>query len=166
MMLRATDIEIVVARHFHWRQNLIVPNVSWGIWDLGYEADMVVLRPSGYALEVEIKVTKSDIKADLSKRHTHNSKLFRELWFAVPAKLAGDPNIPKRAGILAIHERYHGDGWTAIPERMPQRNKEAVQWDQERRDKLLHLGCMRIWSLKEHLATLRQRGEGPRGSNT
>ena len=52
--LTAQDIERLVAAHFDHRANLIVPNVSWG-WGLAYEADMVVVRPSGYAMEIEIK---------------------------------------------------------------------------------------------------------------
>ena len=85
--MTAREVEIGVADKFNYRQNVIVPNVSWGI-GLRYEADLVVLRPSGYAVEVEIKVNASDIKADLKKRHQHDSKLFRELWFAVPEELA------------------------------------------------------------------------------
>jgi hypothetical protein len=67
----AQDIEIAVAEHFNSRQNLIVPNVHWG-WMLQYEADMVILRQSGYAVEVEIKVSAADIKRDLRKHHQHD----------------------------------------------------------------------------------------------
>jgi hypothetical protein len=103
MRVTSQDIEIAVADYFDYRRNLVVPNVSWGL-GLLYEADMVVLRPSGFAVEVEIKVTASDIKADLKKKHQHNSLLFRELWFAVPEHLAGNENIPQHAGILSVKD--------------------------------------------------------------
>ena len=104
--MTANEVEIEVAKHFGWRQNVIVPNVYWGL-GLNYEADMVILRPSGWAIEIEIKVTRADIKADL-KKHKHNftneQSKFRQFYFAVPKIIADDPRIPERAGILAIHE--------------------------------------------------------------
>lgn len=67
--MRTSDIEIAVASHFNWRQNIIVPNVSWGLFGDGREIDLAIVRPSGWLVEVEIKITASDIKADLRKRH-------------------------------------------------------------------------------------------------
>jgi len=37
--MKATDVELVLSDHFNYRQNLIVPNVYWGM-NLLYEADM------------------------------------------------------------------------------------------------------------------------------
>ncbi len=148
--ITAQQIEIAVANHFGYRQNLIVPNVYWGL-GLNYEADLVVLRPSDWAIEVEIKVTAADIKADLSKRRQHDSNLFRELYFAVPECLSENPNIPERAGILSVS--WHGlHGWRVKKVRDAARRKTARKWKPETRQKLCELAAMRIWSLKEHLA--------------
>jgi hypothetical protein len=153
--LTAPDIEILIARHFNYRTNIIVPNVSWGL-GLLYEADLVVLRPSGYAVEVEIKISRSDIKADLNKRHCHDSIYFRELYFAVPSDIADDPNIPERAGILAIGTSKNGV--ETIKKMRPAKiYKQAKRWDQKKIDKLLHLGSMRIWGLKENLKAQKMR---------
>lgn len=141
------EIEIAVARFFNSRVCTIVPNVSWGL-GLNYEADMVVLMSSGYAYEVEIKTSKSDIKADLKKCHGHNSRLFRRLYFAVPDYLANDGNIPQKAGIISVYRDDFGGNQCKII-RQPTINKIAIKFSPEKREKLLHLGCMRIWSLKE-----------------
>jgi len=149
--LTAQDIEIAVALHFGYRANVIVPNVSWGL-RLTYEADLVVLRPSGWAEEIEIKTTASDIKADLKKRQQHNSLWFRKLWFAVPDKLAAHPDIPGRAGILSV--TAPNDVSTV---RGPKVNRNAKPMPDDVIAKLLKLGCMRIWTLKSALA--RRRAE-------
>ena len=98
------------------------------------------------AIEIEIKTTASDIKADLKKRRQHNSDLFRELWFAVPSNLVEHPEIPARAGIFAVEQ---DENWHYVRKIRPaRRNPNARRWTAEQRLKLLHLGVMRIWGLK------------------
>lgn len=154
--LTAQQVEIVVANYFDYRRNLIVPNVYWGL-GLHYEADLVVLRPSGWAIEVEIKVSAADIRADLNKRRQHDSNLFRELYFAVPESLATNPNIPQHAGILSVY--WHNDAWLKVKKvREATRRKTATKWKPETRQKLCELAAMRIWNLKQHLATKTRKG--------
>ncbi len=153
--MNATDIELAVASHFNYRVNVIVPNVFWGIYGLQYEADVVVLRQSGFAVEIEIKTNKADIERDLRKRHQHRSRLFRELWFAVPDHLAQDSNIPEHAGILAVIDTGRHHKVSKI--RPPKINKTAMRWPDTSRTKLLHLGVMRIWGLKSNLMAQKQR---------
>jgi len=152
--MTAQEVENAVALHFNFRQNLIVPNVHWGM-GLRYEADLVVLRRSNLALEVEIKVTASDIKADAKKRHCHDSNLFKELWFAVPRALDEHSDIPARAGILSVASRT--EGYYVRVCRGAKTNRAAKRWTDDQRLKLASLGCMRIWTLKEALATAKRR---------
>jgi hypothetical protein len=147
--MTSQHIEIAVAKHFCYRRQLIVPNVSWGM-GLRYEADVVVLRPSDWGIEVEIKISGADIKADLKKKHQHDSNLFKELWFAVPTELNNHYCIPSHAGILSIDNRQRV---TVI--RKPVANKNARKWTPKQRMKLLHLASMRTWALKQ---TILQRG--------
>ena len=155
MRITAQRIELVVAEHFCYRRNLIVPNVHWGL-NLPYEADLVVLRPSNYAIEVEIKISASDIRADLKKRRQHDSNLFRELYFAVPEELSENTNIPEHAGVLSIYE--YKPGWLKVKKiRNPALRKTAVKWKPETRQKLCELAAMRIWSLKHHLSNIRNK---------
>lgn len=159
--MTSTDIEMQVAKYFNYCTNIIVPNVSWGIYGLRYEADVVVLRPSGFAVEIEIKISKADIKRDLQKTHRHGSKLFRELWFAVPDILAQDQNIPEYAGVLAVTAK--GDSFEIHKVRLPKINKSAILWPETSRNKLLHLGAMRIWGLKSNLMAQKLRHQGRHG---
>lgn len=146
--ITAMRIELECAEYFNYRLNLIVPNVSWMLGRR--EADLVVLRPSNYAVEVEIKVSASDLKADLKKWHGHKSRLFRELWFAVPDALKDPPAIPERAGILAITGEIGSKyGRYRVNKIRPAKhNPIAIKWTPEQREKLLHLAAMRIWGLK------------------
>lgn len=147
--ITARDVEFAAACAFDYRANIIVPNVAWGL-GLRYEADMVVLRASGWAEETEIKVSASDIVRDLSKRHSHDSKLFRRFWFAVPEALAQHPMIPERAGILSVFKNRYGR-YEAKVLRVARVNPDARKLTDSERQKLLHLGCMRIWNLKQHI---------------
>lgn len=172
MKLTAQDIEIAVAKHFGTRQNLIVPNVSWG-WGLNHEADMIVLRPSGLCDEIEIKTTASDIRADLKKRVGHwESRRIARVWFAVPDSLASNADIPAVAGVLSIirgHQHY-ADGvltwrpwqpgdtsWVdhvKVVRPAKLRDKASrMTATVEQRLKLAELGTLRIWSLKQALAS-------------
>lgn len=150
----AQEVEIAVANYFCYRRNIIVPNISWGM-GLRYEADVVVLRPSDYAVEIEIKVSAADIKADLKKKYQHDSNLFCELWFAVPEELTEHPDIPKHAGVLSV-----GKLGRVKVIRKPKRNKAGKKWTQEQRGKLLHLASMRTWTLKQNLLRHRKLSEG------
>lgn len=140
----ADQIEVAVARHLDWRQNLIVPNVFWGLPGLHYEADMVVVRSSGWAWEIEIKVRAADIVADGKKRHHHDSWWFQQLWFAVPSELSAHPAIPAQAGILAVAADR-----TVTAVRAARRNEHARKFSPADQYRLAVLGTMRIWSLKD-----------------
>lgn len=161
----AQQIEMAVAGHFNPRQNLIVPNVSWGLFRY-HEADLIVLSKANWCSEVEIKVTAQDIKADQKKRHEHFEDNIRDLWFAVPKHLENDDNIPVHAGILSI-ERYHYRKhlcYRVVRKRLPVSNKKARKFTDAERNKLLRLGCLRIWMLKakldEHRSFLKEKVTG------
>lgn len=146
--MNARDIEIAVARFLGWRDKIIVPNVSWGL-GLRHEADLLVLRKSGYCEEYEIKVTLSDLRRERAKGHGHRSRYIRALWFAVPEALAADlSEFPDGAGVVSVRER---DRYCRVV-RPARKYRTAEKLPEDKRWKLLHLGCMRIWALKQTLA--------------
>lgn len=164
--MKAEDIEYAVANYYGWRQNIIVPNVSWGMPGLRYEVDMFILRPSGYAVEVEIKISLSDIKADLKKAHQHDSNYFRELYFAMPQELIEKAIefIPERAGIFypktekVVYGKMN-DLHTVVEARAEifrkaEINKSAEKLSDNNIEILTKLGCMRIWRLKKRLLNI------------
>ena len=163
--MHAGDIEIAIARYLNPRQNLIVPNVSWG---LGlYEKDLLVLTQSGYAWEIEIKVSLSDLIADKKKIHHHYSEKIKRLYFAVPEALQEKAllHIPDRAGLFIIgtSEEHRRNcvryGLTNPYVRLiksPKINQLARKFTDKEIKKLYELAAMRIWSLKEVIYKLQR----------
>jgi hypothetical protein len=149
------EMELALVQYFDARRNIIVPNVSFG-FDI-HECDLLILRPSGHAIEVEIKISRSDLKKDQKKRHNHHDRKnrIRELWFAVPDYL-GDVQdlIPERAGIMTIRRSEWNGRLYASKVRDAKAEATAVKLDDQQRLKLTRLGTMRIWSLKRKIINL------------
>ena len=154
--LTTLDMEIALARHFNYRQNIIVPNVSWG-FGLLYEADMLIITPRGYITEIEIKITKQDIDREKKKKGLahHNSKIKRFIY-AVPDYLSDYRGIPNNGGLISVSKTRNfynpGEEYTHCRIiKSPSINSKAIPISDGDRLKLLHLGCMRIWTLKKKL---------------
>lgn len=144
----AKEIEVAVAKHFGIRRNIIVPNVSWGF--LTHEVDLLVVTGSGWAWEVEIEVSRQDLIRDQKKRHQHISQSIKRLWFAIPERLLRySQDVPAKAGILVVREDGVVAEW-----RTGQANAYAHKLTGEDRLKILRLGVMRIWALKEKILKL------------
>jgi len=154
--LTTPKLELLVAGHFGTRQNIIVPNVSWGL--LNHEADLLVCRPSLWAEEVELKISKADLRRDRAKdrgRGHKVSKLIRKLWFAVPEELAGMEEIPDWAGIIkAVYDPRRGH-WYTQTVRAPKAIKGARKLTLDELHQLMRLGVLRVWTLKHKVASYR-----------
>ncbi len=84
--LSVKEIQALLAEHFGIRNNIIVPNVSWGLLD--YEADLLIMNKTGYVTEIEIKRSWSDFLADFKKDDVaHKSELIYQFWYCVPEEL-------------------------------------------------------------------------------
>lgn len=143
----AREIELSIAAYFDSRINIIVPNVSWGLFN--YEMDIVVLKPNGDVYEIEIKISKSDLRADNKKRHQHRNKSARRLYFAIPEKLKLNhciEHIPERAGILVVDTRG-----IVTEYRKAEDDRAANKFDDKKRITLARLGALRVWNLKRNL---------------
>lgn len=156
--MKTIDIEIAVMQKMGVRKYVIVPNVSWGISRPGigelHECDILALSLSGYATEIEIKITKGDLLKDAEKPHAHDSSFIKKLYFAIPEKLleVAKENIPKRAGIMVVTKSRNSEGFETRIVRKAKTNKDAVQWIEDERNQLMRLGCMRILGLKKKIA--------------
>jgi hypothetical protein len=154
MKVTAQKIEIALSRKFDYRQNLIVPNVSWGLWL--HECDLLIMSKSGYLTEIEIKVSTSDLKKDAQKRHGHHNEKIKKLYFAIPEKLLKHESfIPERAGIIIYNSerdwcRFHRNAKT---------NNTAKPLSVEDQYQLARLGALRIWGLKSKIENLKHRCE-------
>jgi hypothetical protein len=140
------EIELAISSYFDPRRNTIVPNVWWGM-GFDHECDLLVLTKSGFAYEVEIKISRSDLRADLRKRNGHESKYIKKLYFAMPDKMETCVDlVPGRAGILLVQQT---GGVRKIRE--AKQVSEAKPFPVEKQLKLAQLGTMRIWTLKREL---------------
>lgn len=158
--MKTIEIEIAIMQYIGIRQNLIVPNVSWGVAGL-HECDILSLSASKYATEVEIKVTKHDLLKDKEKRHGHLHDHITYLFFAVPKSLEAVAleAIPERAGLFTV-ENIRSEtftvgvyNWTLKVEQAKGcvRNKKGVKWSDIERYQLARLGTMRILGLKQKI---------------
>lgn len=149
-MIKTKEIELALSNYYGTRQNLIVPNVSWGLNI--HECDMLVIRPSNWAIEIEIKISKSDLKADLKKEHQHKSNLLKELWFAMPDEYVDDwiEFVPKRAGVLGVKKILATNGkityYSTYQYRQAELNRNARKLNDIEIAKVGKLGVMRYWN--------------------
>ncbi len=158
--LTTSEIELAVAKYFKVRLHIIVPRLSYG-FDWIHECDLFFIQRNGYAFEVEIKRSKSDLLADFNKGHDHKDKKnrIRELYFAIPENLYESCKdiIPKNVGILVCGKWLHDDGRIIVSvctKRQAVKVKGARKLTLEEQLTIARLGTMRIWSLKEKLIKL------------
>jgi len=153
-LITTIEMEVAIAKYFNFRKNIIVPNISWG-FDI-HECDLFVIRNSGFAVEVEIKISRSDLLKDFKKEHNHYDVKHRiaEFYYALPNYLYESCRdiIPDSAGIIICekHSNYKNvEIITASLKKRAKRIKDARILTEREQMKIARLGAMRIWSLKE-----------------
>jgi hypothetical protein len=152
--MTAHDIELAMARHLgilhpHGgmgnNRNLLIPNFT--AMFLCHECDLLWVTRSGWGHEIEIKISRADLKADLKKDHQHIHGLISYLWFAIPDTLRDCIDlVPERAGIFLVDS-------TGFVRKIRNAKKEpgARQFTLDERVHLGHIAAMRIWGLKRKL---------------
>ena len=123
---------------------------------------MLVARQSGYCVEIEIKRSLSDLKADF-KKHEHKHSLIKELYYAVPEKIRvkAEELIPVHAGIITFYRGYAKISELPYTDmkiiRKAVANKDARPLSFNETQHLAVLGTMRIWKLKRTIFELKER---------
>ena len=151
--MKTIEIEYAISRRFDIRSHLIVPNVSWGA--LNHEADVLVVRSTGYCLEFEIKRSFADFKKDFEKWKWRGGldKCIKEFWYVFPAELwhkrEGDIKqlLPDFAGVLVAYNDETGFGYTKV-KRDPEQMKGVIPMNDKQMYNVARLGTLRIWNLK------------------
>lgn len=154
------EMEVVLSEYLNFRKNIVVPNVSWGMFS--HECDLIRLTPAGYCSEIEIKISLADLKKDAQKRHKHidgggyRENKIKYLYFAIPEYLEKHIDlIPDRAGVLIVKE-IKKDWWPAPELRVYETRKPEIQsnykFTEKQRFRLLELMALRIWGLKKKLS--------------
>lgn len=158
--MKTIDIEFAIYKRFDERTHLMVPNISWGL--LSHEADMLVVRQSGYCLEFEIKRTFADYNADFKKYKWKLglSKKIKLFYYAFPAELWHKREndirniLPDFAGVLVAYNSDTFPYSKIIREAKP--NPGAVPLSQSQMYDVARLGTMRIWNLKRQIIKLKK----------
>lgn len=145
--MKTEEVELAVVKFFEKTAELIVPNVSWGL-DLNYEADLMILSKGDYLYEVEIKVSKSDMKADLKKHMAHSCIYVKRLYYAFPEELLelALQILPEDVGLLSVY--CDRNGHTRLDEKRKPKDRESIKMPLLKQYKLARLGALRIWNLK------------------
>jgi len=112
------------------------------------------LNKTGYATEIEIKISAADLRKDKKKGHGHNHNYIKYLYYAVPSSLVdlALDEIPETAGlyeVLGICSVKRGVISQVRMVRQAKARKAAVKWDESERLALARLGSLRILNLKE-----------------
>lgn len=169
--VRCIDIELAIFRLYDIRQYIIVPNVSDQMCLVPFETDMLVLTQSGYATGFEIKVSKSDLLADLKKKQyrmfkdkengillqeLYYAKKFKYFYYAVPKKLEETAlsMIPEFVG-LYVYEKFEYPKLPIFKCVKEAKKLKTDFWSEKSKNELMRLGCMRIYSLKQGLSCRR-----------
>jgi len=146
-----TDIAHAIATNkihrWHFTKMLVVRNVTWGLGFL-YELDLLAVSKTGVAHEIEIKVSKSDLKRDRLKRHRHDSQRIKYLWFAGPVEMR-EPFlelVPSRAGIILYDPKATNLKDELEIARKAKKNALARDLTDVEQFKLARLGTMRYWT--------------------
>ena len=145
--MKTDELELAVVSFFDTRAELIVPNVSWGL-GLNYEADLMILNKSEYLYEVELKVSKSDMKADLKKHMAHSCKYVKRLYYAFPEELLETALqiLPEDVGLISAY--YDSAGRPRVTEKRKPKDRECEKMPIRKQYELARLGALRIWNLK------------------
>lgn len=160
------EMECAVANFLNYRSNLIVPNVHWGM--ALHECDLLVVTKAGYAWEIEIKISKADLKKDAEKSHEHRDARIKHLYFAIPDYLEDCIDlIPERAGVIVVTtgelQVTHYEGRKHVwprrcrTVRKAEVNKAARPFSEADRYKVARLGALRIWRLKQKTTDAQQQ---------
>jgi hypothetical protein len=121
-----------------WTEELSVDKLRWNflssstvryhinglyVFSHTWESDFLALTKSGYLYEGEVKISKSDFKADFKKKDKHTllqesyekiegveGKLRPHYFFyVVPEKLITEDEVPEYAGLIYVHATIIGN---------------------------------------------------------
>lgn len=151
------EMEVALMKHFKFTQNVVVPNISFGMGL--HECDLLVVRKSMWMIEIEIKISKQDFLNDLKKKHGHKDRKNRikELYYAIPDYIYDDVKslLPKNAGLIVCSKKRNKIFCGVVVK--PKKIKNSRKLTQKEYIKLLELGCMKIFAVKNRLSKVTKK---------
>ena len=130
---------------------IVVPNALLG----PYEADFITITKSDYLIEVEIKISISDFRADFKKKHYHDCPEVNALYYAFPKELYEKHKAEMEelcdkvgAGIILIRAGEYSSFFDKIAKKPKLRKVAPLTVYQKL--KFAKLGCLRWPSIWHH----------------
>jgi len=114
--MTADYIKMCVACYFRFARGCPVVTIEyWHYQDSVVQQDVLVLDKHNRPIEIEVKISLSDFKAD-AKKHIWSFRNRGErwpwkFWYAIPADLvpAVEPLLREGVGLLSVDHYEHGD---------------------------------------------------------
>ena len=155
MIPTVEEIEVALARLFDIQKHLCLPTTTMFF---EHEIDFLAVRQSGYAVEVEIKRSVFDMKAEKKKTHNHESNKIVEVYYCFPKDIIDQCFllVPKEAGVLQVKSNGVG-GWKVTCIRSPVRNKNARKLTEKEINKILRYSNYRVWGFKRKIVKLQKQ---------
>lgn len=144
------------------RSVLVIPNCHW----TGHEADLLVVEQKLRLIDVEIKISRADLRADIKKdkwwsgrpwsqratprtRNEWPPKVWKH-YYAVPASIWTEKlyeSIPRNSGVILLHEplKARPNHWLHVLRRATP-NKEAKAISASDAVDLARLASLRMWT--------------------
>ena len=171
--MTSADITRALARHIDYRRNVIVPRCHFA----GAEADVLVLRPSDWLEEIEIKISVADFKREWETKAGKHRVLtggnarntwpgggemvmavtphkIRRFWFAIPLDLWPKigPMLPAHVGCYTLApQMWRGapiGGLTVAIARPAPALPHGRKLTADERMELLRLLALRFWDVE------------------
>lgn len=131
--MNAGLVEAAIRRHVDHRANTLIPEAPIRIGRYGeYRADFLMVTAAGYGTELEVKVSRADWRADLSKPKWRDMPDWvTRFIYVVPEDLGIPDFVPELAGVWHVvprvvtldkysdEERQGADGYEIVLARAP-----------------------------------------------
>ncbi|WP_281700140.1 hypothetical protein [Cetobacterium somerae] len=155
------ELEYAINKHYFNSAKIITTKLTRNSGVVSHECDVVVVTNSYYLIEFELKISKSDLKKDFQKKHSHECDNIKKTFYVIPEKLEDCIElIPERFGIIIVNKKIQIDKSDKIPLektyyplriiREAQTNKKAKKITNDNFIKICTLASMRYWTTKEN----------------
>ena len=159
--MNTKEMEYALFQHFLGSMELITTGITGGYDIVGHECDILMVNKNRFLTEIEIKVSKSDLKADFKKKHNHDSKQIKYTYFAIPKEMEDCLElIPNEFGVIIVRKSTWTDKYmkkvpiikTCYPVKVIRRPKKKSNHKINDINllKLYRLASMRYWKCKEN----------------
>ena len=150
------EVELACIKHvWNGGSYLVIPNVKDGFFRKR-EADLLIITPSNYLFEIEIKISMADLKKDGQKKllpqdiYSNDLRIKKKI-FAIPEEMFNRHEdkivklLPDYAGLWVVKK---SGGY--VVEKLKAKNKvNACKLSDKEKSILMRLGCLRLWGIKK-----------------